>query len=392
MDRTIFKFTKASIDALTPSTREIEYTDTDNKNLKLRVSPKGTKTFSFSKKYKNKHYRQQIGTYPTMTVSVARSKASECALKVEKGEPLIEQKIVYETLGELFEKYKEHYYSHHSTKLESCKKTLRTLELYFSEYFSKKINTITGEDVFKIVELLRKKGKNTQANAIIRTGRAMFNVFIRKIDGFKIEMSNPFNDIKVSKISSRKRYVEPREMPALWESIEKENNIFMRSFFKLSLFVGTRVSELLNLKWDDVDFSKLVLTLRNTKNGEDREIPFSPETKAILDCLFEKKLEGNDFVFWSNTSSTGHIVEVKKSWKRILNRANIKDLHIHDLRRTNATYQNSKGVSKSIISEVLGHKSEQITGVYAKSTDDAKRLAMEIAENSLLETANVKKK
>lgn len=393
MDRTVFKFTKASIDALAPSTKEIEYTDTDNKNLKLRVSPKGTKTFSFSKKYKNKHYRQQIGTYPTMTVSVARSKASECALKVEKGEPLVEQKIVYETFGELFKKYKEYYYSNHATKPESCKKTLRTLELYFSKFFNKKVNTITSLDVYKIVKSLEMKGKKTQANAVIRTGRAMFNVFIREIDGFNVKMTNPFiKEIKLYYIPSRKRYIEEIEMPVFWKSLEEEKNIFMRSFFLLSLFLGTRKSELLNLKWNDVDFFKSKIILRNTKNGEDREIHLSSETKSILEFLYEKKLEGNNFVFWSTVSSTGHIVEVKKSWKKILDRANLKDLHIHDLRRTYATYLKSSGIEKSIISDMLGHKSEQITGVYAKTTDDAKRSVTEHIEDLFLKVANVKEK
>ena len=58
------------------------------------------------------------------------------------------------------------------------------------------------------------------------------------------------------------------------------------------------------------------------------------------------------------------IADTKKAWKRVLERAEINDLRIHDIRRTLGSYQAIAGASLSVIGKSQGHKSQRATEVY----------------------------
>jgi integrase len=71
--------------------------------------------------------------------------------------------------------------------------------------------------------------------------------------------------------------------------------------------------------------------------------------------------------------------EPKKGWHRITSRAGLKNLRIHDLRRTMGSYQAIAGASLTIIGKSLGHKSPQSTAIYARLSNDPVRASMEAA-------------
>ena len=61
-----------------------------------------------------------------------------------------------------------------------------------------------------------------------------------------------------------------------------------------------------------------------------------------------------------------HLKEPKRAWKRVLDRAGIDDLRIHDLRRTLGSYLAMNGESQYVIGQMLGHKDPRSTAVYAR--------------------------
>jgi integrase len=71
--------------------------------------------------------------------------------------------------------------------------------------------------------------------------------------------------------------------------------------------------------------------------------------------------------------------EPKAAWKRILDRAGLKNLRIHDLRRTLGSYQAIAGASLVVIGKSLGHKSPQSTAIYARLSNDPVRASMKSA-------------
>jgi integrase len=85
------------------------------------------------------------------------------------------------------------------------------------------------------------------------------------------------------------------------------------------------------------------------------------------------------------STKAGHLIEPKSGWKRILNRAGIKDLRIHDLRRTVGSWQAATGANSYIIGGTLGHKDQKSTAIYASLNIDPIRASLEKATEAMLE-------
>ena len=93
---------------------------------------------------------------------------------------------------------------------------------------------------------------------------------------------------------------------------------------------------------------------------------------------------------FSGAGAIGHLVEPKKGWQRLLQRAGIEDLRIHDLRRSLASFQIDAGVSLAVIGKGLGHHSQQTTAVYARLAQDPVADAWQKCTDAILVAAGVK--
>ena len=109
-----------------------------------------------------------------------------------------------------------------------------------------------------------------------------------------------------------------------------------------------------------------------------------PEAFLILDRRKKANQNESSYVFPSEKSASGHLSEPKKGWARILKRANITDLRIHDLRRSLGSWQASTGASLSIIGKSLGHKSIAATSIYARLNLDPVRNSIELATKAMI--------
>jgi integrase len=130
------------------------------------------------------------------------------------------------------------------------------------------------------------------------------------------------------------------------------------------------------MKWEDIDFSIKEWRIPDTKNGEPVRIPLIEEALEILGDRSWIKGPSMPWVFPSNDSKSGHLEHPRAAWKRILDRAGLKNLRIHDLRRTLGSYQAIAGASLTIIGKSLGHKSPQSTAIYARLSNDPVRASM----------------
>jgi integrase len=80
-------------------------------------------------------------------------------------------------------------------------------------------------------------------------------------------------------------------------------------------------------------------------------------------------------------------MEPKMAWDRILKRAGIENLRVHDLRRTLGSWQAAAGVSTAIIGKSLGHKSQQATAIYARLNLSPVAAAVDIATSAMMKAA-----
>jgi integrase len=138
-----------------------------------------------------------------------------------------------------------------------------------------------------------------------------------------------------------------------------------------------RRDELRTLEWRWVDLDRNVFSLPDTKVGR-RDIPIAAPVQQVLAGL--PRIEGNPYVF-CGAKAGRPIINIAKSWKRVLKAAGIAHARPHDLRHTAASVAVTAGASLLLIGGVLGHKSSKTTERYSHLSDDPVRATSEaIAE------------
>lgn len=382
-------FTIKTIEALkTPLKKDgaVCYYDNKQVGLCLMLTYGGSKTFYLYTKLYNRPLRVKLGKFPDTSIENARKLARENKNKIDKGlNPNDEKAIIRKdmTLKEFFNYYVENY----SNKFKK-EKSIKNEESIFKNHFlnslgTRKMLSISKSDIEKLYNKIVDSGAPYQANRCISLIRGMYNKAIE----WGYPSINPASNIKTVRETSRDRFLQPDEIHRFFTVLEKESNITMKNFFYVALFTGARKNNILAMEWKDISFSLRSWNITKTKNSCNQELPLIPIVIEKLQELKQYQEENNiisDYVFYSNTSKSGHLEEPKKVWNRILNNAEINNLRIHDIRRTFGSYQAIEGASSLIIGKTLGHKSSKATEIYSRLSLEPIRNSIEKASERML--------
>lgn len=193
-------------------------------------------------------------------------------------------------------------------------------------------------------------------------------------------VDNPCRKVSILKGEQhRTRYLLPDEEDRLMTVLE-DGRSPLRFMVVLAINTGLRVSEILKLQIEHVDFHRDVLYIKATKTDEDREVPLNDITRRLLtDLVTRAQDRGNGYIF-TNPRTGAQYVTIKTAWGNACRRAGIKDLRFHDLRHTFGTRAADAGVPLNAIRDVMGHHSTTMTERYAHATDEGKRKAVEAVQ------------
>ena len=158
-------------------------------------------------------------------------------------------------------------------------------------------------------------------------------------------------------------------------------------FFILAIFTGLRRGELLGLEWQDVDFQRGFITIKDPKGGKDERIPLNSAAREVLDKHPRKP--GNDLVFHHKNGQP--ITQITREARRIADAAGIPSEFrpLHGLRHHFASALASSGkVDLYVLQRLLTHKSPAMTQRYAHLRDETLRQASNLAGEIINEIAN----
>lgn len=380
---TSINFTKRVIDALplpVEGKRTYHY-DTKVRGLELMITSSGTRSFKVYRKLHDKPVRVSLGKYPEMSIEEARLAAQKVITEMLKGHnPNVEKKKLRAetTFGELFKLYMDNYSKHHKKTWQSDE---RDVPRFLEHWFNRKLSAISRQDVTSIHERVRQENGLYQANRLLARIHIIFNKAIE----WGWAGLNPAQGVKKFKEKSRDRFLHPDELPRFFESLDAETNPTIRDYIYVSLFTGARRSNVLAMRWEDINFERKEWLVRETKNGEAQRIHL---IERVIDILkTRQKVFGKREWVFEGPGSSGHLMEPKKGWKRILERAEIKDLRLHDLRRTLGSWQAATGANSYMIGQSLGHKNQASTAVYARLNIDPVRDSVEKATQAMMQAA-----
>ena len=448
---TRFKFGKEAIEALAlpaPGKRRTLY-DEKVPKLALRVTHTGSKTFYVVRRTGTNMAWVKLGSFPDMTVEQARREAEKTLGEFAHGsDPAAARRAIRgePTFAEAFENFLDGKRKRDGTALaDKTKRSYRDVaRLYLGTIQSKKLSAITREEV----KAAQRKAANKSASQACQAVAVVSSVFSFALDQEDYSGTNPASRVQKCPPPSRERFAQAYELPHLFAAIAECDQC---DYFLLSLLTGARRSNVQAMAWRELDLDGAVWHMGKTKNGTPQNFPLPPEAITVLKARKEAQQSAHKasksdkamspFVF-PGTGKTGHLVEPKKAWSSILNKASARrlldylerderitadertryesmlltapatakrelqkqaehagidradydmtDLRIHDLRRTLGSWQAKTGASLAIIGKSLNHKTHQATAIYARLDLDPVRQSVNTATSAMFEAAGLK--
>jgi integrase len=402
--------TEKSVEKLQASAERQNSRDDAQTGFGIRVeaeSTGGRKSFFWNAKVGGHVIFKSLGEWPTVSVKAARDAARELTGKAatwkqagcpEDQNPFTKKQKILSTVGgaptfaELIERYVELHL--HDPKAEindpvKAEKNLRwAIGKYFRDWHEKRVDQITVEDVIK----LRDSAGNKQymANRLVQYARGLLAWCGASKDG-RVNMwplpTNVATRVSLFQEHKRDRYLSPSELVAFIAALEdKQTPRDLADFVRVALKTGARKSNVLAMKWTDIDFDLKDWHVPMSKSGEGYHVDLTLAALTTLERRRKEVATSSPFVFPAHSAKSGHLCDVHKPWQRFLKRLHLpQDLRIHDLRRTCGSYQAIAGVSLQKIGATLGHKALGSTNIYARLHAQAVSEARAAGESKMQE-------
>jgi integrase len=164
------------------------------------------------------------------------------------------------------------------------------------------------------------------------------------------------------------RFLSDTERGRLLEACKASTWPRLYALVLLALTTGARKSELLGLRWADLDFERLVAHCGRTKNGDPKVLPLVP---TVVDALLPFKGATSTHVFESSRRK-GQAFAFEPKFAEALASARVKAFRFHDLRHSCASMLASSGATLLEIGDVLGHRQLAMTRRYSHLTTQHK--------------------
>lgn len=136
----------------------------------------------------------------------------------------------------------------------------------------------------------------------------------------------------------------------------------------LAVHTGGRKSELLNLRWSDIDVENRRADLHETKNGRPRRLLLTPACIDALQAIQPEIEREGMLVFCGRNVFRPH--QFRKAWERCRNDAGLPDLHFHDLRHAACARLLKAGVGIHVVATIMGHSDTRMVSRTYGHLDD----------------------
>lgn len=329
---------------------------------------------------------------------------------------------VYESTKTKNKKLAEKRYAKRLTEIEEDgwfpaevkRKTLRDMiDRYEAEYTGKKKHQARDRSIFKHLngffgeyillknmghviadyEAHRSREGARPATIVKELGllRRMLNLASKR---WRWVRDNPISLIEMPQVrNERVRYLSPVEKEMLFAALDdKRVPRWLKSIVVIALNTGLRESNILNLRWSQVNLfsSLLIIGGSEMKNQDSIGIPLTSEALDTLRELHKvKQVEG--YVFHEEGRRI-YARKLHRAFVQVCEIAGLRDFRFHDLRHTFASYLRQRGVDLHILAKLLGHRDLRMTQRYAHLSVENLRDAVSVLEDGYVSVTVDKKR
>ena len=371
MDEKTFNFTKAKLDSLPLPQKDREtYFDKTVKELQLRITNKGAKSFVVIRRVNNKIVRVTLGRYPAMTIDQARTEARKQLGLMVTGIDPNKAKKAERAKGTTLNQCLEDYLSIRASLAENTKKGYRAIiKNHLSDWQDKALKDIDRDMVATRHKRIVDGGEAVAANNVMRCLRALFNFAHGQ---YEDEHGKPFfTDNPVTRISHTRAWtpekrrttiIRANELPLWIKAVDElrasDNNCIDESpalvadYLEFCLFSGLRRDDVLCLRWEQVELdTALMHPVIHKKQKEVITLPLTDYLIAILER--RKKVQVNEYVF-AGRRGDGRFDDPKRQIAKVVKLTGIH-FSSHDLRRTFISVAESLDISTYAIKRLCTH-------------------------------------
>ena len=403
------KLTKRAVDAAAPQPGRYIFWDTELKGFALRVAESGTKTYIL--RYRPRGTGRAgprrfmvLGRHGAISPDEARAKAKTILGAVAAGrdpaKELAHAKAAM-SIGQLVAFFIDEH-AKPKRKARTAADYAAVLNNYLVPKFGKRpADQVTTAEISQLH--LSMRDRPYQANRLIAVIASMYGVAARH--GIVPRGTNPALGIERFRKSARERYLGIEELNRLGEALRlaetdglpwrsdaakaeskhlarEENRRTILSSevvlaFRLLMFTGARLQEILTLQWSHIDFERGLINLADSKTGR-KTIVMSG---ATIDLLRGRERRGAFVIPGADVDRSRS--DLKKPWRAIQRHAGLEGVRIHDLRHTFASIGAGASLGLPIVGKLLGHSQPATTARYAHLDADPLRRASNVIGDHL---------
>ncbi|MFW5916676.1 MAG: tyrosine-type recombinase/integrase [Bacteroidota bacterium] len=339
------------------------YFDEQCKGLLLEVRESGTKTYFVKYQNRGKAKQMKLGRAQDLKVSQARELAHKYLGRVAMGHDPLENKKEIQDVP----KFEDFAMQKYLPYVKGYKKSWHTDESFLRNHLipkfgSKRLDEIILDEIISFHEdCLEAEYKLATANRFLVLMRFMYNLALKwETPGVK---ANPVSKFPIQRENNgRERYLKEQEVEELRKVLEESENPLLKYIVIFLLLTGARKREVLNAKWEDIDFDRNVWRIKITKSGKPRTVPLSQSAQKVLRQV--PRIESCPYVF-ANPKTGKPFNSVYRSWNTARKKAGLGDVRMHDLRHSFASFLINSGRSIYEVSKLLGHSQITTTMRYA---------------------------
>jgi len=234
----------------------------------------------------------------------------------------------------------------------------------------------------KLLNITTRRGKLPSPSTVNRILTSLSHAFSVAVEEWEWLSDNPMRRVrKLREPRGRVRFLSDEEKERLLEACRESKCECLYAVVVLALSTGMRRGEIMNLKWQDIDFKRGLMVLHKTKNNERRGVPLVGHAHELLE---ERRKESGLVFAGTNLEKP---LDMEAAWQGALKRAEIKDFRFHDLRHSAASYLAMNGATATEIAEILGHKTLQMVKRYSHLSSEHLKGVMSGLDKRLFSSA-----
>lgn len=248
-------------------------------------------------------------------------------------------------------------------------------QLLIKVFGKHRLHEVTPDKISRYLLKRKKKVGPCSINRELSFMSAAFNQAI-KIWGWCRD--NPVSCIKREKEKKRVKYFLEKEFSKIYNKLVD----WVKPMVMLAKHTGLRKSNLVNLKWSEVDLKQgfILLGSEVMKNAEHLGVPLNVQAMEVLKEQQRMRKLHSPYVFCKKDGKPYSTWGVYQAFKKACVAVNLGDFRFHDLRHDFCSKLVQAGVDLYTVKELAGHKDITTTQRYAHLNQEKLRKAVEVLE------------